>query len=74
MIIIKVKLLHKTNTYVKSYDGQTKWMYFLFEYDDLLGKYNINGDKVSAGIKEAFDNDPVYKKEYLKTKVKSHGD
>ena len=35
----KVKPLHimitKTSTYVKSYDGQTKWMYFLIEDDDL---------------------------------------
>ena len=38
----KVKLLHimlpKTNAYVKSYDEQTKWMYFLTEDDDLLEK------------------------------------
>ena len=26
--------------YVKSYDGQTKWMYFLIEDDDLLEKDN----------------------------------
>ena len=26
--------------YVKSYDGQTKWMYFLIEDNDLLEKYN----------------------------------
>ena len=41
----KVKPLHimlpKTSAYVKSYDGQTKWMYFLIEDDDLLEKYNI---------------------------------
>ena len=34
----KVKPLHimlpKTSAYVKSYDGQTKWMYFFIEYDD----------------------------------------
>ena len=34
----KVKPLHlmlsKTSTYVKSFDGQTKWMYFLIEDDD----------------------------------------
>ena len=34
-------ILPKTNAYVKSYDGQTKWMYFLIEDDDLLEKYNI---------------------------------
>ena len=30
----------KTSTYVKSYDGQTTWMYFLIEDDDLLKEYN----------------------------------
>ena len=33
-------MLSKTREYVKSYDGQTKWMYFLTEGDDLLEKYN----------------------------------
>ena len=36
----EVKPLHimlpKTNTYVESYDGQTKWMYFLIEDNGLL--------------------------------------
>ena len=40
----KVQLLHiillKKITYVKNYDEQTKWMYFLIEDDDLLEKYN----------------------------------
>ena len=30
----------KTSAYVKSYDEQTKWMYFLNEDDDLLEKWN----------------------------------
>ena len=39
-------MLPKTSAYVKSYDGQTKWMlktkwmYFLIAVDDLLEKYN----------------------------------
>ena len=33
-------MLLKTSAYVKRYDGQTKWMYFLIEDDDLLEKYN----------------------------------
>ena len=33
-------MLPKTSAYVKSYDGQTKWMYFLIEDDNLLEKYN----------------------------------
>ena len=28
----------KKRAYVKSYHGQTKWMYFLIEDDDLLEK------------------------------------
>ena len=32
-------MLPKTSAYVKSYDGQTKWMYVLIEDDELLGKY-----------------------------------
>ena len=51
----KVKPLHimlpKTSAYVKTYDGQTKWMHVLIENDDLLEKYNIIWDKVSADIK-----------------------
>ena len=74
----KVKLLNimlpKTSAYVKRYDGQTKWMYFLIEDDDLLEKYNTIWDEVSADIKREFDSEPVYNKEYLKTKIKSHGD
>ena len=29
-------MLLKTSAYVKSYDGQTKWMHFLLEDDDVL--------------------------------------
>ena len=37
-------------------------MYFLVKNDDLLEKYNIIWDKVSAGIKKKFDSKPVYNK------------
>ena len=67
----KIKPLHimlpKTSVYVKSYDGQTRWMYFLIEDDDLLEKYNTIWDKVSADIKNEFDSEPVYSKKVLKT-------
>ena len=49
-------------------------MYFLIEDDDLLKKYNTISDKVDAGIKKGFDSEPVHNKNYLKTKIKSHGD
>ena len=52
----KVKSLHiivpKTSAYVKSYDGQTKWMYFLIKDGELLEKYNTICDKVSADLKK----------------------
>ena len=67
-------ILPKRSAYVKSYDGQTKWMYFLIENDDLLKKDNTICGKVSADIKKEFDSKPVYNKEFLKTKIKSHGD
>ena len=67
-------MLPKTTAYVKSYDGQTKWMYFLIENDDLLEKYNTIWDKVSVDIKREFDSKSVYNKNYLKNKIKSHGD
>ena len=55
-------ILPKTSAYVKIYDGQTQWMYFLIEDDDLLKKYNNIWDKVSADIKKEFDTVPVYNK------------
>ena len=74
----KVKLLHiilhKTSANVKGYDGQTRWMHFLIKNDYLLERYNTILDKVNADIKKEFNNEPVYNKEYLKTKIKSHSD
>ena len=67
-------MLPKTTAYVKSYDGQTKWMYFLIKDDDLLEKYSTIWNKVSADIKKEFDRELVYYKNYLKTKTKSHDD
>ena len=69
-------MLPKTSAYVKSYDGQSKseWMYFFVKDDELLEKHNTIWDKVSADIKKEFDNELAYEKEYLKTKIKSHGD
>ena len=59
--------------YVKSYAGETKWTYFLIEDDDLLEKYDTICDKISADTKKEFDNESVYNKNYLKTKIKSLG-
>ena len=67
-------MLSKTTAYVKSYDGEIKWMYFLIKDDNLLEKYNTIWGKVSDDVKKEFNSEPVYNKNYLKTKIKSHGD
>ena len=54
-------MLPKTRVYVKSYDGQTKWFYFLIEDDGLVKIYSTISDKVSVDIKKEFDNEPVLK-------------
>ena len=74
----KFKSLHiiipETSAYVKSYDGQTKWTYFLIENDDLLERFKTISNRVSTNIYKKIDSEPVYNKEFLKTKIKSHGD
>ena len=67
-------MLPKTSAYVKRYDGQTKCMYYLIKYDNWLEKHNIIWDEVSADIKKEFGSESVYNKEFLKAKMKSHGD
>ena len=49
-------------------------MYYLIEDDDLLANYNTIFDQVSADMKKEFDSEPVYNKEFLKIKIKSHSD
>ena len=44
-------MLPKTIAYIKSFYGQTKWMFFFIE-DDLLEKCNTIWDKVGAVIKK----------------------
>ena len=66
-------MLPKTRVYVKGYDGQTKWMYFFMEDDDFLEKCNTIWNKFNANIKKEFDNESVYSKKFLKTKIKSYG-
>ena len=53
------KMLLKTSAYVKTYDEETKWMYFLIEDDDFLEKYNAIWDKAVADIRKEFDNETV---------------
>ena len=45
-------MLTQTSTYVKSYDDETKWMYFLNEDGELLKKYNKIWNKIRKSIKK----------------------
>ena len=63
-------MLPKTSAYVKSYDEQTKGVYFLIADHDLLEKYSTIWDKVSADIKKAFDSKPVYNKKKFENQNK----
>ena len=61
-------MLTKTSAYVKRYDRQTKWMYFLIEDNDLLEKYNTIWDKVSADTKKKFGSHSINIKVFLRNK------
>ena len=67
-------MLPKTRAYVKSYNGQTKYMYFLNKNDGLLGKYKTILDKVNADTKKNLIATMSAIKNFLKTKLKSIGD
>ena len=67
-------MLPKINTYLKSYDWQTKLTYFLIDDDDLLKKYNTIGIQFGANVEKQFDSKHVCDKDFLKTKIKFHGD
>ena len=47
---------------------------FLIENDELLKKYNTIQDKFRTDIKKEFDSEPVYNNEFVKTKIKYHGE
>ena len=51
----QIIMVPKTSAYLKSYDGQTKWIYLLIEMMTyLLKKCNTIWDKISADITNNF--------------------
>ena len=56
-------VLPKTNTYVKSYDGETKWIDLSTEDDDLLEIYTSIWNEISNRMKT-----------FLKNKIRSYID
>ena len=65
-------MLSKTSAYVRSYDRETKWMYFFTEDDELLEKYNSIWNKFSNSIEKEFDCKHINNKFFLKTKIWSY--
>ena len=49
-------------------------MYCLIEDDDSLQKHSTIWDNVCADRNNEFDGEPGYNKNFLKTKIRSHGD
>ena len=47
---------------------------FLIKDDELLKIYNKNWNKASNSIKKEFDNESIYIKSFLQTKIKSYSD
>ena len=67
-------MLPKTNAYAKIYDGDTGWMYFFIEHDDLFKRYHGIQNRVSNNIKKELDCQPTYNRKFLKTKIRSYSD
>ena len=60
--------MYKMSAYRRDFD-ETKYMYFLIKYDELLEKYNKIWKKVKNTIDKEFDSDPVYNEKFLKAKI-----
>ena len=43
------------DAYIKSYDGETKWMYFSVEDNELIKKINDIWNEVSSSMNKEFD-------------------
>lgn len=51
--------------------GNTKFMWFLIKYKQLLKNYNEMQHKVSRIIHKKVDNEPVYNYKYLKASARN---
>ena len=68
-------MLPQVSAYVKSYDGETKWMYFFIKYRDKKLVKNIMKSEIkSAMYQKRFDSESVFNEKYIKIKITSYGD
>ena len=63
--------LPKISTYRRDF-GETKYVSFFIQDEELLEKDNEIWEKVKNSIKKEFDSEPVYNKKDLKSKIKSY--
>ena len=61
-LLVTCTIIIRTSTYVKSCNGQTKWVYFLTEYNDLLDSLGCS----QCWYKKWFGSEPVYTKKCFK--------
>ena len=57
-------MLPKTSAYVKSYERETKWMFFFIEDDELSEICNSIWNRVSNSIKKELDCERIYNKNF----------
>ena len=70
-------MLPKTSTYVETYDGQTKWIYFLLKIMTYWKNIILFGIKSALTLKKNCEPEIVSLcrvQIFLKTKIKSYGD
>ena len=61
-------IFQKTTGHLKSYDGETKLIYFWIKDDELSKNYNDIWNTLSNGLKKEFDSKPICNKHFWKTK------
>ena len=61
MMIINYIMLSKTSAYLKSYNGETKCMWFMIEDNELLKKHNISIKLAKVKKKNLIGNLPTIK-------------
>ena len=61
-------IFQNTTGHLKSYDGETKLIYFWIKDDELLKNYNDIWNTLSNGLKKEFDSKPIYNKHFWKKK------
>ena len=58
------------NVYVKYFDKNSKYIYFVVNDEKILKKYNEIWNKIKKLFEKQFNSEPVHKDKYMKAKIK----